>query len=170
MRPTTNQWQSLPDNVQALVAGKLDLDSQKQLSLVDKATPKIVKTAFEQQRTIKIKNARDLRQVAQLFPHMTKLDASGANLGDDDIRFIVDRFPNLQTLNLSDNNVGTEGAKALAKSTSLQTLNLRSNRVGDGGAKALAKSTSLQTLDLSLNRVGDEGRQALMQALFNVSK
>ena len=107
------------------------------------------------------------------FQHITKLDLSNNELGDEGAKTLASspHLKNLTTLQLWDNQIGAQGAQALAHAAHLQRLtrlDLSLNEIGAQGAQALARSTPLKNLtglDLSVNTIGDEGAQALARSL-----
>ena len=154
------------DGLQALVAGMRNCYNLTHLSL----------------------NGNDLitvdgfRSLSALFQsthsHMTILQLSSMNIGDEGIRTIaagLASLHSLETLRLSDNSIGDDGARAIATGiaslSSLAYLNLSGNAsISAVGLRSL--SALLQSDNCSLTRLhlweigfGDDGAAALADGL-----
>eukprot|EP00980_Cylindrotheca_fusiformis_P013912 scaffold3618_cov129-Cylindrotheca_fusiformis.AAC.12 len=113
------------------------------------------------------------------FQHISHLDLSDCDIGDDDAahqlaEFLSNSKTSLKSLTLKMNGIGTEGAKIISKglvtSQHLRALNLQCNEIDDDGVEALmtalsAEHSALEELDLSANAIRDIGATAIARSL-----
>jgi len=109
---------------------------------------------------------------------LTRLDISGAKIGDEEVEKISPVLKKMVRVDLSDNSISDKGATVLANviksSCSLKDLNLYTNSIRHVGVKhiseALSVNSSLWKLRLSYNPVGDKGAFYLSNALSQSNK
>jgi uncharacterized protein (TIGR02996 family) len=144
------------------------------------ASERVFSTTPLHRLSIQSLTARAMRTLAgsPWLAHLTTLDASGGESGNDIVQALVSSpyLARLRQLRLMLQHIGDVGAQVLAESAELahlHRLDLTCNVIGDTGAEALAAAPGwhdLRRLDLIGNHIGPEGQAVLYARYGNVVK
>jgi hypothetical protein len=120
----------------------------------------------------------DVRKaITQAEAGVTKVDLSGANIGDAGATQLADMLlwgnTRVAELSLGFNNIGVPGAQALASglqhNTTVTKIDLGHNQIGDEGASALAtmlrQNETVTEIFLNHNQIPNKGARQLAEML-----